>query len=269
MRAPTRANAGCSATAPARRCRRGTAAGSPFTARYDALRRPTALLVAEGTGAPRTAEQTAYGETMANPSSLTPSPAQPRTCSAPPISTTTEPGARRRCVETSRATSFRSSRELLVDLVDEVDWSSSPALTGEVFTASSSYDALNRLVTTTAPDGSVTTAGVQRTQPARQSDRQPTGRRRRDDHRGEPSSTTPRVNGRASPTATARRPSTATTLRPSDSQSSTTYGPGLGACCRTSPTPTTPSETSPGSATPPSRPTSTTTTVVPRRRLHL
>ena len=50
-----------------------------------------------------------------------------------------------------------SSRELLVDDKDPVDWSQSPQppLTGEVFTKSSTFDALNRPVTMIAPDGSL------------------------------------------------------------------------------------------------------------------
>ncbi len=130
--------------------------GFTFTARYDALRRPTASFVAEGTGAPRTAEETAYGETMPNPSSLTPSPAQSANLLGAAFQHDDGAGRATTVGRDFKGNVLSSSRELLVDLVDEVDWSSSPALTGEVFAASSSYDALNRLVTTTAPDGSVT-----------------------------------------------------------------------------------------------------------------
>ena len=53
---------------------------------------------------------------------------------------------------------LNSTRELLTNYKDAVDWSLSPAptLTGEIFTASSTFDALNRSVTLTSPDRSVT-----------------------------------------------------------------------------------------------------------------
>src|SRR5208283_3795868 len=50
---------------------------------------------------------------------------------------------------------LNSSRELLIDYKDPVDWSTSPSLTGEVFTSSSTFDALNRPVTMVTPDASV------------------------------------------------------------------------------------------------------------------
>ncbi len=50
-----------------------------------------------------------------------------------------------------------SSRQLLVDYRSAVDWSMSPAaaLTSETFSSGSTFDALNRAMTLTAPDGSV------------------------------------------------------------------------------------------------------------------
>jgi RHS repeat-associated protein len=50
-----------------------------------------------------------------------------------------------------------ASRELLTHPEQDVNWSSAQPLTGEVFTTGSTYDALNRIVTSTAPDGTVTT----------------------------------------------------------------------------------------------------------------
>jgi RHS repeat-associated protein len=50
-----------------------------------------------------------------------------------------------------------TSRQVLQDYVDDVDWSSGPVLDPETFTFTSTYDALNRIVTTTSPDGTVTT----------------------------------------------------------------------------------------------------------------
>jgi RHS repeat-associated protein len=50
-----------------------------------------------------------------------------------------------------------STRELRTKYSDQVDWSSvpPPGMTGEVFSTSSTFDALNRPVTTTTPDASV------------------------------------------------------------------------------------------------------------------
>ncbi len=50
---------------------------------------------------------------------------------------------------------LHNSRRLLRDYHDNVDWSKAPELEEKVFTSSERYDALNRPVTQTAPDGSV------------------------------------------------------------------------------------------------------------------
>lgn len=50
---------------------------------------------------------------------------------------------------------LRTSRQLLLDYRDEVDWAPSPRLEREIFQSETSYDALNRPVTLTAPDRSV------------------------------------------------------------------------------------------------------------------
>jgi len=50
---------------------------------------------------------------------------------------------------------LQGSRQLLRDYHDEVDWNASPELEETVFITSSTYDALNRVVTLTTPDASV------------------------------------------------------------------------------------------------------------------
>src|SRR5208283_4358485 len=51
-----------------------------------------------------------------------------------------------------------STRALLQDYKDQIDWSQSPALeAGSVFTMSTAYDALNRPIRLTTPDSSVIT----------------------------------------------------------------------------------------------------------------
>src|SRR5262249_31680380 len=49
----------------------------------------------------------------------------------------------------------QSRRSLLVDYRDEVDWAAAPAVGAEVFSSSTTFDALNRATSTTTPDGSV------------------------------------------------------------------------------------------------------------------
>lgn len=49
------------------------------------------------------------------------------------------------------------TRQLLTDYVDAVDWSTNPAVDSETFTTTDTYDALNRVTTTTAPDATITT----------------------------------------------------------------------------------------------------------------
>lgn len=49
----------------------------------------------------------------------------------------------------------QTSRRLLVNYQDEVNWAANPALEAENFSSSTTYDALNRTVTLTTPDNSV------------------------------------------------------------------------------------------------------------------
>ena len=50
---------------------------------------------------------------------------------------------------------MRSSRQLAVDYKNTLNWSATVALEAEIFTASTTFDALNRPVTLTTPDNSV------------------------------------------------------------------------------------------------------------------
>ena len=116
---------------------------------YDAARRPLHLWVQTGSQTAVLAEQTIYGETQLNAQAV-------NLCSR--VFQQYDAAG----VVTNTAFDFKgnvltSSRELLADYQDPVDWSLStpPQLTGELFTASSTFDALNRPVTMTSPDGSV------------------------------------------------------------------------------------------------------------------
>ena len=114
---------------------------------YDALHRPTNLFVRTENGAEKLAERIVYGEGQLNDQRL---------------------NLRGRVfqqfdgagVVTNNRFDFKGNllsgtRQLLRDYKDEVDWGQSPVLENETFTSSTSYDALNRPVTLTAPDRSV------------------------------------------------------------------------------------------------------------------
>ncbi len=121
-----------------------TTAGS-----YDALRRPVSLQVTDSSSTSRVAEQITYGEGLAD--------AQALNLRGVAYQHMDEAG-----VATTGQLDFdgnvtASSRQLLADYIADVDWSASPGLSAEVFTAASSYDALHRVITATTPDGSVTT----------------------------------------------------------------------------------------------------------------
>jgi RHS repeat-associated protein len=117
---------------------------------YDAAQRPTNLYVQTGSATPQLAEQTVYGE------------GQPRTSQdqamnlrgkvyqvfdASGVVTNNQYDIQGNLVD--------SMRELLVDYSDVVDWTASQPLTGEKFTTTAKFDALNRPVSTVAPDGSI------------------------------------------------------------------------------------------------------------------
>jgi len=110
---------------------------------YDALRRPTGLFVHEGQSK-KLAEKTEYGEGQGSAQNHRGKIYQQYDGAG---------------VVTNAAYDFkgnllRSSRQLLKNYKDQVEWSQNPALENETFTSSTTYDALNRPVTLTTPDNS-------------------------------------------------------------------------------------------------------------------
>ena len=114
---------------------------------YDALLRPTALFVSTS-GAPKVmAEGIVYGESLSDPSSMN-------------LRERTFQQFDAAGVVTNHGFDFKgnllsSSRQLLQNYRDEVDWSTSQILDNETFSSSATYDALNRAVTITAPEASI------------------------------------------------------------------------------------------------------------------
>ncbi len=121
-----------------------------FTRRmvHDAHQRPTELYVDDG-GGERLAERTVYGEARGEADNHRGRTYQ--VFDAAGVATTTAYDFTGNAVATTR--------QLLSDYRDPVDWSASPPLDPEVFTASTTYDALNRPTSTATHDGSVIRPG--------------------------------------------------------------------------------------------------------------
>jgi len=122
--------------------------GFAVTGAYDALRRPTTLQVTDGSGTQRLAEQVSYGEALPDAQALNLRGAAYQHKDEAGLATTQQRDFQGNVVA--------ASRQLLADYTGDVDWSASPALSAETFTTSTTYDALNRVLTATTPDQSVT-----------------------------------------------------------------------------------------------------------------
>lgn len=114
---------------------------------YDALQRPVGLFVTEPAGE-RLAQQTTYGEAK---------PAPEATNHRSRVWEVRDDAG----IVTSVAYDFKGGmlagrRDLRTEYKTRANWTLSPA-TSEVFTSSSSFDALGRVIESVAPDGSVTT----------------------------------------------------------------------------------------------------------------
>jgi len=128
---------------------------------YDALRRPMQLYVRQGTTTEILAECSVYGEMLAN--------AETRNLRGKTYQYYDEAGAATNVAYDFKGNLAAGSRQFAIQYQQPVDWSPLAALKDatqiasaaasllqiETFASSSKFDALNRLVTTTAPDGSV------------------------------------------------------------------------------------------------------------------
>jgi RHS repeat-associated protein len=125
--------------------------GYAVSASYDALRRPTTLEVTDSAAVTRLAEHIIYGESLPNAKALNLRGAPYQHFDDAGVDTTVQRDFKNNILNARRL--------LLADYVDDVDWSTQPQLAGadETFTTTHTYDALNRVTATTAPDASVTT----------------------------------------------------------------------------------------------------------------
>jgi RHS repeat-associated protein len=126
------------------------------TMSYDALRRPTKLFVAPAANpsAQRLAEQVIYGETLG----FGPLQAPALNLCGVAYQQYDEAGVASTDRRDFQGNTLSVSRKLLANTAydTDVDWSQPPQMP-EQYTATATYDALNRKVTATTPDGSVTT----------------------------------------------------------------------------------------------------------------
>jgi RHS repeat-associated protein len=118
-----------------------------FRIAYDPLRRPTDSFLREGAGAELLVGCSVYGETQPDP--------ETNNLRGKVVQLFDQAG-----IVTSVAYDFKgnlleSRRDLLPNYKLVVDWLQNPAATEGSFTSRTTYDALNRPLTTTSPDGSV------------------------------------------------------------------------------------------------------------------
>ncbi len=121
--------------------------GHRFRTAYDALRRPSDTFLQDGEGQEQLIGRTMYGESVANPEGLN--------LRGKVFQQFDQAG-----VATSDAYDFKGNllagrRQLAREYKTTLDWIQKPELDPQVFVSRAAYDALNRPVTATAPDGSI------------------------------------------------------------------------------------------------------------------
>ena len=117
-----------------------------FRHEYDQLHRPTSFYVRTGDSAEILAERVVYGEGQPNDLALNLRNKPFRQFDSAGIVTNEH--------YDFKGNLLKSTRRLLDDYKNQVDWSQSPELEDEIFTMRTTYDALNRTVTLTTPDTS-------------------------------------------------------------------------------------------------------------------
>jgi RHS repeat-associated protein len=118
-----------------------------FHTAYDPLRRPVSAFLIEGTGAERLIGRTVYGETRPDPES--------NNLRGKVVQLFDQAGVITTDSYDFKGNLRRSSRQLAREYKATLDWSGNPGLEPERFSGSTTYDALNRPISVTAPDASV------------------------------------------------------------------------------------------------------------------
>jgi RHS repeat-associated protein len=118
-----------------------------FHASYDPLRRPTDSALSEGAGSERLIGRTVYGESRLVP--------EANNLRGKVVELFDQAGKVTTEDYDFKGNLLRSSRQLAKDYKATLDWAGNPALESETFAGSTTYDALNRPITVTSPDGSI------------------------------------------------------------------------------------------------------------------
>jgi RHS repeat-associated protein len=115
---------------------------------YDALRRPTAVILREGPGARLVVSRTVYGEAQPAP--------EARNLRGRPVRTFDQAGIVTNDEYDFKGNLLGSRRQFAQDFKGTLDWSAAVPMNPQIYTTRTRYDALNRVVQATAPhDGSV------------------------------------------------------------------------------------------------------------------
>ena len=122
--------------------------GHRFRNTYDALHRPADTFLQQGGDAEQLIGHTEFGESVANPEAVN-------------LRGKTYRHFDQSGLTGSEAYDFKGNlltarRQLAADYKSTIDWLNAPALQAETFVSHTTYDALNRAVASTEPDGSVT-----------------------------------------------------------------------------------------------------------------
>jgi RHS repeat-associated protein len=113
---------------------------------YDVLARPTEVYLKTGTAPELLVGRTIYGESQASP--------EANNLRGKPYQSFDGAGVVTGAEYDFKGNALSGSRQLAVDYKTTPDWSGTVPLEAEVFTTRSSFDALNRPLTQTTPDGS-------------------------------------------------------------------------------------------------------------------
>lgn len=113
---------------------------------YDALRRPAGVYLQEGGGPELLVGKTTYGESRPNPEANNLRGKAHQSFDGAGVVTTGD--------YDFKGNLLSNSRQLAAEYKNTLDWSAAVALETEVFTVTTSFDALNRPVTVSTPDGS-------------------------------------------------------------------------------------------------------------------